>query len=277
MREIISEKFNSFVAGKIVSWRWLRSDFAEFFHKEEQNKGFSEKGPHRLIWSTGSKFVLLVKRGDDSPRVVFKSFRRIRRKIRWFLRFSPNTAEAVNYAILAEHGFPVAELLAVGDERKFGILQKTFLVTEFCEGFSDGREFLPGGKYENAPDLLDKFASKNFRLLAKLHDLNLLHKGFTPANLLFKALPDDELEVKWIDVAGCKKLPDKQMKKLVPYDFVSFFRYFDFSADERRKYCQIYLDNSVNSPFDLETLSGEVEKMFVRRGRKNAPPIVKID
>ncbi len=277
MREIVSEKFNSSIAGKIFSWRWLRSDFAEFFREEDRSGSFSEKGPHRLIWSTGSKFVLLADQPDSSRRIVFKSFRRIRRKIRCFLRFSPNTAEAVNYAMLAEHGFPVAELLAVGDERKFGILKKTFLVTEFCEGFSDGREFLPGGKYENAPELLDKFAAENFRLLAKLHDMKILHKGFTPANLLFKTAPEYGIEIKWIDVAGCKKLSDKQMKKLVPYDFVSFFRYFDFSTDERRKYCKIYLDNSVNSPFDLATLSGEVEKMFIRRGRKNAPPIVKID
>ena len=275
MREIISEKFNSSIAGKFSSWRWLRSDFAEVFHAGEKAGDFSEKGPHPMIWSTGSKFVLLVSSAGRAGRIVFKCFRRIRRKIRWFLRYSPSGDEAVNYAMLAEHGFPVAELLAAGDERKYGILKKTFLVTEFCEGFSDGRAFLPGGEYEKSPELLEKFAGKNFRLLAKLHGIGVLHRGFTPANLLFSVVQDD-VEIKWIDVAECKKISAGKMKKLAAYDLVSFFRYFDFTADQRRKYCEIYLESSGTNCFDLEDLTAKVEKIFLSRGKKYAQPIVKI-
>ena len=116
----------------------------------------------------------------------------------------------------------------------------------------------------------DEFICRNLELLAKLHDNNILHRGFTPANLLYKLreTPDangNMLDLMWIDIASCRKMPRFMLKRNITVDFEQLFRFFDFSEGDLLKYLQHY-SNSTTSPLKTpEQLLADLKKRLKKR------------
>lgn len=251
------------------SWGYVNDSFAEDFQSLERTGALRLDGPCQVIWKTKQKFVL---KGiaPSGKTFAYKSYCKLKGAVKFFFRLSPCGMEAMNFQLIADCGIALPRLLAVGDIRKNGLLKTAYLVTEFAEGYSDGRDFTPMKAAVNDRELLDEFILRNMELLAKLHDNNILHRGFTPANLLYqiRRTPDEQnnqLNLMWIDVASCRKLPRFMLKRAMVVDFEQFFRFFDFSSDDLLKYLQHYCQSSNNLRKKPEELLAELEKQLKKR------------
>lgn len=158
---------------------------------------------------------------------------------RYIFKSSLPIREMRNYLLFEELGLPVAQVIAAGDVRKNFILKETFIVTGFLENSRDGRVFMPGGQYQNDDIRRDHFCRINLALLAKLHHADIFHKAFHPRNLLWRD-SDTGMEVFWIDVARCRKVPSRKMPRAVIVDLHTFFRDMRLTKDETMALLEYY-------------------------------------
>ena len=161
------------------SWEWVRSDFAAEFEKLRKNGALAPGGISPTLWRTSSKFVLKLTTGCGDA--VYKNSFKFKYGAKYWLRPSPSAMEAFNMLRLAEWGFPVPELLAVGETRSFRSLKGSFLVSGFIESH-DGRDFCADGSRTDDEAAKMRFCREHLELLAKLHARGLLHRNFTPFN-----------------------------------------------------------------------------------------------
>ena len=263
---MISESVSAIFTGREIrqshAWQWLRTDFAEEFHQLTAAGADRDDSGSEIIWNTRHKYTLKIR--TAAGRVVaFKRYRTLR-LFPYIYHMTPTAREALNYQKFQLLGLPMARLLAVGDDRRRFRPLSSFIVTEFAENCRDGRTFYPGGELESKTAWRDEFCRRNFELIAKLHDAGIYHRGFTPANELWRPRPEpdeagNELDIIWIDVASCRKLPAGWLRKRIPDDFVNFLRFFDFPTDTIRGFLQSYC-NAVKVPrFDSDELCAEVE------------------
>ena len=276
----VSPQFSPEFVNLRASWQWVRSDFAREFDRLSEVGAFRPDGVSRVIWKTRNKFVLRVTASPGFD-VAYKSFFRIPEYHQYYLRPSPSAREALNYSMLAELGIPLTEILAVGEIRGkadwyvvfggFRRLTNSFLVTRFIEGFRDGLDFAIGGPLEKDETLMMEFCRGHLALLAKLHDAGILHRGFTPSNLMYRMEPDG-MKLCWIDVASCCR--STITTKKIADDIINLFRFLEIPGSTRRELEAWYLKSTVNPRTDLETLSKVLEKRLIKRlKRKNRVPL----
>ena len=252
MRHFAAEKFTPSMRSLAGSWEYFRQDFAPEFERLDREGFLREGGPSEKIWQTKNRFVLKVPLGGGRF-AAYKRYRKISRPRKFMLRPSPCGFEAYNYQLLGELGIPLPGLLAAGDTREHFRLRTAFIMTEFAEGFRDGRDFLPGGALAREKELRAEFISRNFRLLARCHDACVLHRGFNPANLLYKvrSAPDEagnRLDLLWIDVASCRRRPRALVNFLLVHDFRQFFREFDLPEEEKAAFIDGYCRSRKTAP-----------------------------
>ena len=253
----VTSAFRPSMTSQSASWRWVHCDFNGDFEGLLGSDALTKGGPSEKLWETSQKFVLKVV-APSGRVVVYKSYHRIAKWYNFIFRPSPMAREALNYQALADLGLPMARLLAVGDDRTCFILKSGFLVTEYVSDSGDGRDFFGQGKHAGNEGLRDLFIDRVFAGLARLHDQGWIHRGATPANFLYR-LHGEELEPIWIDVATCRKKGRSGLKRLIPDDFVNFFRYFDFTPAQRRQYEELYLSHASTPLFTAQELFDAVE------------------
>lgn len=244
------------------SWSWARSDFADEFRRLSDAGAFRSDGPSETIWRTRAKFVLRAKTslGFD---VAYKSFFEVKNVHHYLLRQSPCAAEAANYALLADFGFPLPDLLAAGELRCGPLLKNAFMVSRFVEGFRNGLDFFKEGIYTNDEPLLKEFCRAHLALLAKLHDRGYAHGGFTPANLLYRREPGGGMKLCWVDVAECSRSP--LTVPMIADDIIRLFRYLKLSPAVRRELEAAYLEAAKVPRTNADELYGVLEKRIATR------------
>lgn len=264
MKKFVTDEFKRFMSSLSGSFCWFRSDFAGKFAELENSGYLQENGPAEMIWQTRSKYVLKVPLGDGKF-AVYKTYRKISKPYKYMLRLSPCGAEALNYQLMQDRALPMAKLLAVAEKRRFFRLHNAFIVTEFADGFRDGRDFMPGGCMADRIDLCNEFILRNLALLAHCHDCGILHRGFTPANLLYKLRENaDEngnyLDLVWIDVASCRRQSLWRIDRNVEIDLVQFFRFFAFDNARLSDYLASYCRSREKFPLPAAELLKKVQK-----------------
>jgi len=189
-----------------------------------------------VIWKTRNKEVRKVTLPAEYGGITlaFKDYNGVK-PLRYALRCSKTALEAANYRALAALGIPMATLLFAGDERKHFRLNRSFLATRFAEGYTDGREFLPGGKLRGTPEQ-KTFIERNLEYVAKLHSIHCFHKAARVFNFLWKPLGDGKVDIVWIDVASCRFLtiPKRMFEKFLVKDLANFFRDLELPDAELR-------------------------------------------
>ena len=258
----------------IGSWCWVRDSFAAEFDRLSASGAFLPGDDARTIWKTRSKFVLRVPVAPGFD-VAYKGFYRVHYAQRYFLHPSPSASEAVNYVRLAELGFPLPELLAVGEIRRGPFLRDAFFASRFIDGYRNGLDFFGSGEYASDLPLLRAFCSGHLALLARLHDAGMLHRGFTPSNLLYRRTASG-LAFCWVDVADCKKAA--VTVRGIADDVVKLFRYLNhIDPSLRREFLAGYLRAASVPRTDLDELCRVVEQILVKRMKPRTdktPPLL---
>lgn len=189
---------------------------------------------------------------------------------RYIFKSSLPVREVRNYFLFEILNLPVARVIAVGDERKNFILTETFIATEFLENTSDGRQFMPGGAKREEREKLMAFSRKNLELLAQLHHAGIFHKAFHPRNMLWREGAEG-LEIFWIDVARCRKVPPRSMKQAIIKDLHTFFRDMRLTKAETVELLETYTAQApkaylpVDNSILLEKLIHFRRRLFSRK------------
>lgn len=272
MKKFCTEKFCPEMVGKLSSWSWIASDLAEEFNELSNSGNLTRNGKYPVIWETRQKFVLKIP-SCSCGNIVYKTYDNFKSVRRYFLRYSPCGKEAVNYQMLANIGIPLPKLLGVGDGRKSLQLKSSFFISEFAEGFRDGRDFYTDGCLCDALDTRHEFISGHLQLLARCHDHNIFHRGFTPANLMykFKAAPDEQgntIDLLWIDLASCRKVFSRQMPGSIVFDIAFLLRFFDLSEQETDELLTDYFHAAQCRRLSWDKLRSKVQTELARWAAK---------
>ena len=268
-KEAISGAFIGLEWTPACSWCWIRTDAAEIRDILRSGPSGADSGPD-VLWQTKNKIVLRLKTASGLD-LACKWYV----KLRWLpygFSWTQATKEAYNFKRLAHIGLPLVKLVAAGEGRGFFRIHSAFLVTEYADGFQDGRYFFESFSYE--PRMRDEFTRRNLILLARMHDAGFLHGGFTPMNELWRKLPEpdeegNQLDILWIDLATCRRMWFWSRKQqCIAQDLGDFLRFYSFTAEERRAYLRLYLEATKVKRFDLDSLCRAVEEYFAARARR---------
>lgn len=212
-----------------------------------------------VIWRTDHgdvrKITLPAALGEET--VVLKRYNG-RRRWRHFCVPSPAAREAMNYRALAALGFPVVDLLAVGDNRAFLYLGDSYIVTRFLgDGFVDGRVFQRDTPEANDAALLDAFVDATLRQLAAMHGMHYLHRGAHPYNFLWRRsrTAADGVEIALIDVSSCRPKPARGFKRWVLNDLTRLFRSLRMPGESLRRHMDFYVSLNPKCGFSAKALA----------------------
>ena len=267
-KETISGAFTGLEWTPAHSWCWIRTDAAEIRDVLRSGPPGADSGPE-VLWKTNNKYVLRLKTasGMDLACKWYVSIRQFPYSFLWTLA----AKEAYNFKRFADLGLPLVKLVAAGEGRGFFKIRNAFIVTEFAEGFQDGRYFMEAFPHDNA--MRDEFTRKNLVLITRLHDAGFCHSGFTPLNELWRKLPEpdangDQLDIRWIDLATCHRAWGWSLKRRIVEDLGNFLRFYAFTQEERGEFLRIYLDAAKVKRFSLSSLRRAVEENLAARIRR---------
>ena len=267
-KETISGVFTRWNRSLIRPWCWIHEDVAEIRDMLRSGPPGTDSG-WDVLWLTKNKYTLRVKTesGLDLACKWYVKVRQMPYSFSWTLA----AKEAYNFKRLSRLDLPLVKMLATGEDRGFLHIRNCFLVTEFADGFLDGRSFFESLSYETA--MRDEFTRRNFILVARLHDAGFHHHGFSPMNELWRKLlePDAEgnqLEIRWIDIATCRRGWGYFLKRGIVQDLFNFLRFYPFTPEERREFLRVYLDATKVKRFSLDSLCRAVEAKLAARIRR---------
>ncbi len=267
-KETLSDSFTGRERSLIRPWFWLRADAAELRDVLRAGPPGMDSGPE-VLWKTKNKYVLRLKTasGLDTACKWYVRIRQCPYSFSWTLA----AKEAYNFKKLVKLGLPLVKLVAAGEDRGFFHIRNCFIVTEFADGFLDGRYFFESMSHETA--MRDEFTSKNFALIARMHDAGICHYGFTPMNELWRKLPEpdaegNQLEIRWLDIATCHRAPVWLLKRRIAEDLGCFLWRYPFTPEERREQLRVYWEATKVKRFTLDSLCRAVEDDIAARVRR---------
>ncbi len=268
MKETISGAFTGQERSMLRPWLWVCEDAAEILDALRAGPPGTDSGLE-VLWKTKTKYVLRMKTASGLD-LACKWYAHVR-QTPYAVSWTHAAKEAYNFRRLAGLGLPLVKLVAVGEVRYPLYIRSAFIVTEFVDGFQDGRYFFVTSDYDRA--LQDEFIHRNFALVARMHDAGFCHHGFTPMNELWRRLPEPDaeghlLEIRWIDVPTCHQPSDNALNRRIVEDLGNFLRFYPFSPEERRAYLQAYLDAAKVRRFELDTLCRAVGDYLDARARR---------
>jgi len=267
-KETISGTITGWDRSLIRPWCWIHTDVAEIRDILRAGPPGTDSG-WGVLWVTKNKYTLRVKTesGLDLACKWYAKVRQLPYSFSWTLA----AKEAYNFKKLSRVDLPLVRMVATGEDRGFLHIRSSFLVTEFAEGFLDGRTFFESMSNEIA--MRDEFTRRNFVLLARLHDAGFYHQGFTPMNELWRKMPEpdaegNQLEIRWIDIATCRRSWGWFLKRLIVQDLGNFLRFYAFTQEERREFLRIYWEATKVKRFKLDPLCRAVEADLAARMRR---------
>lgn len=216
------------------------------------------------IWEHGSNevFRLTLPPSCGEFDVVYKH---TVGKRRWNHCVSASAAvrEAVNMLAMSRLGFPMIELLAVGESRSWRYWTDAFLVTRFAEGYLDGRHVLPGFEYGEDAAVRDAFIASALAQLARMHALCIYHKGFKVYNILWKRC-EGGVDLRLLDVASCRMIPMAPYMRHMLRDLAHFLMPFKFPREDLKKWLAVYLEGKPPMRLGVDALLEQLGPWLAR-------------
>ncbi len=240
---------------RFKSWRWASEEFiegAEWIHKhphEIRTGIYLSDTPNKEVWR------ITIPNGISDCEVVIKYY--LESTPSWTSIGNRSIAvnEALNYAALEGLGIPVAKLLACGEERKFGKLESSFIVTRFISNSIDGSALMPTGYLAEDIPLKLAFCRKALEIIARAHVCGFVHSAFHPNKILMdKNAPFDAQKLTLIDITRGGFNKALSMRAAIAIDLATFFIDLRLDAQNIEDLCDYYLKFNTTCGFSAESL-----------------------
>ena len=219
-----------------------------------------------LLSACGGKVVRKIELPPSlgGGTVVHKLYRG-KKPWRYVLDLSLPAREWRNYQAIYRLGLPAPRVLAYGEKRRLGVLESSFIVTEFISGTRDGCDFMPRGPRRGDVPMRRRFCELIAPHLAALHRIGFFHKAFHPRNILYRGDTPETMEVFFVDVARCRIRPKRLMKFPILFDLYTPLRDLALPKEESLEFLAAYLKHSPGCPFDMAQLEKNL-RAFRRHG-----------
>jgi serine/threonine protein kinase len=239
-------------------------------------------GPHGLKWKDWEAAGQLTIIKDGPLRTVYrvsledsgiyiKHYRVpwIRGKIRQWLRRGKARNEGDKALKLASTGITTVEPIALGEERRLGLVFDNYLVTKEIPGVEPLDHFLektlPGYTEARIRSIRRRIGEELARLCARLHEKGFLHQDFHPGNLLICLDANDQPSLFLIDLDALDSHPDQLRISEIRDNLAQINNYFWSRASraERLRFLELYLKfrkrHNPLAPEKLSSFSREIE------------------
>jgi len=206
---------------------------------------------------------------DDGEVVYFKRY--VYPPKRWFefvLRPGKAGVEAWAYATLQQLGIPTLDVVAFGEQRTFGTLVASFIVTREVPASQDLSKYGPLVWYQLPPDerqrIYDNITTKLIAQMQKAHGACFFHHDLKWRNILLQQQDDDFTPV-WIDAPRASRMRLRRRRGVVE-DLSGLARIAIslVSKYDRMRFVWRYLGDS-RRPGDTSRLYREVGRHLGRR------------
>lgn len=201
------------------------------------------------------------KRGEERPsiRAIVKDFRKpnvVNAYVYTTLRASKAARSYENAMKMSELGFLTPEPIAYAEVRKGIKLVSSCYISRELVGATEMRHW---EDHPNAGGLVRAFAAE----IRRLHQKGVLHKDFSPGNILYKRGKGGEYNFYHVDL-NRMKFGEKHHGKLM-----SMFKSINLKAEETRRLARYYAEESGLdiATTEQEALS-ELKKYLRKRDRK---------
>jgi tRNA A-37 threonylcarbamoyl transferase component Bud32 len=142
----------------------------------------------------------------SQSRMIIKRYRpkNFWRSLKYLFTKSPARRAFEKAALLQRYNIPTAAPLAVGEARRFRWLKECYLIMEEVVGATSLRQIRRD--HPNQPDI--KLMRQLARLIAKFHNVGLLHSDPTLGNFLVRHAESNRAEFVVIDLDGLRVAGD---------------------------------------------------------------------
>ncbi|MFM7592071.1 MAG: lipopolysaccharide kinase InaA family protein, partial [Isosphaeraceae bacterium] len=207
---------------------------------------------------------------DDSG-IFIKHYRVpwIRGKIRQWLRGGKSRNEGEKALKLVSSGVATIEPVALGEQRRLGLIFDNYLVTREIPSVEPLDHFLektlPGLGTARVRLIRRRIGEELARLCARLHERGFLHQDFHPGNLLIRLDRTDHPELFLIDLDALEIRPLPLGINLIRDNLAQINNYFwsRSSRAERLRFLELYLKfrkrHNPLAPEKLSHFSREIE------------------
>lgn len=239
-------------------------------------------GPQGLKWKEWEQAgrLRVVKDGPlrtvyhvnlDDSGIFIKHYRVpwIRGKIRQWLRGGKSRNEGEKALKMVSSGVATIEPVALGEQRRLGLIFDNYLVTREISGVEPLDYFLektlPSLESGRIRLIRRRIAEELARLCARLHERGFLHQDFHPGNLLIRLDCNDHPTLFLIDLDALEIRPVPLGINLIRDNLAQINNYFwsRSSRAERLRFLELYLKfrkrHNPLAPERLSNFSREIE------------------
>lgn len=264
----------------MVGWSWFQVRNVGWWIREDWFDRIA--GPGGLRWKEWRNSGQLKVVKDGPLRTVYhatlpesgiyiKHYRvpGLRAKIRQWLRRGKSRNEGGRALELASIGVQTINPVALGEERKFGVLLENYLVTEEISGVQPLDRFLetelPFYEPARAGLIRQRIGAELARLCSRLHESGMIHNDFHPGNLLVRLDDQDQPTLVLIDLDALRQRPVPLAIHEIRDNLAQLNNYFwsRSSRVERLRFLEAYLKyrgrHNPLAPMEMSRFAREIE------------------
>ena len=251
----------------VQSWHWSNSGFEEAAawlrtHPHEIRHGlYMSDTPGKEVWHVSIPSKL------GGFEIVMTSY--VNAKSFWdMFTLSEAWNEVRNSVVMKSLGIPTPKILACGEERSWGKVSSSYVVSEYIPASLSGKVLMPGGQLREEKQLRRAFSMKAMELIARAHKCHFYHHDFRPGKMLMAENSTvDDMRLTMIDMYLADfRMPFASDRLLLADDLLAFFVDMRPTTKEIKELCEYYLYFNSGCGYTVESLWNKLVSMGEDRG-----------
>ncbi len=229
----------------LTSWTWAAPSFTDAMEWLSSHPGMLRRGEY--ISDTPGKDVwrLQLPEAFGSIQIVYKKTDGYSLPMKKRLGISPSLNEVLNISAFGAMDIAVPDVLACGENREFGVLRSSFIITRYIRHSRNGSALMPEGALHENEVLRMGFGRNLMKYLALIHLAGFSNDDFHPRKILFpKKCYEKNPLLYWVDAETCRFRKNENLIDIIPKDLVHIFVALRLSTREIQELCKCYLDSN---------------------------------
>ena len=237
------------------SWDWCREDFRPVATWLKKHPNVIRKGSYISHTLGKEVWKLRIPKSFGGKNIVYKFYDFSREDPLKRLGYSAAYFDVANGAFLQGIGIQIPDVLACGEDRRFGFVKSAYVVLEYIEDTYDGSLLTPAGAFIDKSRIRMGFGLKVMEQFARLHLSGFFYNHFHSHSVLIpKSCDEDNPTLIWSDVANCKLCSRFLAHKDIPRDLVYFFIELRYDTEQIHTLWNHYLTFNTHSNFTASSL-----------------------